>query len=85
MLFVALISLPKYVQSVLHYNNFALDVNVKGKAAPLQAWISPEGCRGLKLPEFLHNRHTKVVRLSAIRTGRLYSKEILLVLISVSG
>jgi len=24
----------------------------EGKAAPLQAWIGPEGCRRLRLPDF---------------------------------
>jgi len=43
-----------------------------GKAIPLQAWTGPEGCRRLRLPRFQDNRHMKVVRLSAIRTGRLY-------------
>jgi len=28
--------------------------------------------RRLRLPEFLYNQHMKVVRLSALRTGRLY-------------
>ena len=40
------------------------------------------------LPEFLGNRHMKVVTLSAVLTGRLYprpSQEIPLVLISVLG
>jgi len=29
----------------------------------------------LRLPQFLHNLHMKVLRLSALRTGRLYLTE----------
>ena len=47
----------------LHTNFFY----VKGKAIPLQAWGGPEGSRRL--------RHMKVVRLLAIRTGRLYPRK----------
>ena len=39
---------------------------VKAKAIPLQASKGPEA------PRFQDNRHMKVVRLSALRTGRLY-------------
>jgi hypothetical protein len=44
----------------------------KGEANPLQAWTGPEGARSLRLPDFKKIWHTKVVRLSALPTGRLY-------------
>jgi hypothetical protein len=35
----------------------------------------PLGFQELKVPEFLDNQHLKVVRLSALRTGRLYPQK----------
>jgi hypothetical protein len=46
---------------------------------PGQALGVPE----VEAPEFLENRHMKVVRLSALRTGHLYPQKGFLVLISV--
>jgi hypothetical protein len=45
----------------------------------------PWGFHEVEAPRFQDNRHMKVVRLSALRTGRLYPQEIFLVLMSVRG
>jgi len=44
----------------------------KGKAIPLQAWTGPEGSREVEAPRFQDNQHMKAVKISALRTGRLY-------------
>ena len=63
--------LLKNVQAAFAVNPASYSV-CKGKAIPLQAWTGPEGSRTLRLPDFKDNRHMKVVRLSALRTGLLY-------------
>jgi hypothetical protein len=44
----------------------------KSRGISIQAWTVPEGSRRLKLPEFQDNRHMKVARLLALRTGPFY-------------
>ena len=56
----------------------------KSISAPLQAWTVPEGSRKLRFPDFVTTAQDGV-RLSALRNGRLYPQEIIMVLISVRG
>jgi len=48
-------------------------LNLKATSATsVQVCYTPAGFQEVDAPRFLHNRYTKVVRLSALRTGRLY-------------
>jgi hypothetical protein len=53
-------------------------------SCPITGLDRPTGFQEVEAPRFLDNRHMKMVRLSALRTGR-FTQETYLVLISVRG
>jgi len=59
-----------------------VSVKGKGKAVALQAWGGSEDSRELRFQDFMTTAQDGG-RLSALRTGRLYPQEMLLVLTSV--
>jgi len=61
---------------------FCISLVKKGKAVPLHARSGPEGSRKLRFPDYVTTAQDGG-RLSALRTGRRYPQEILLVFISV--
>ena len=46
----------------------------KGKAVQLQVWTGPDGSRKLRFPDFVTTAQDDG-RLSALRTGRLYTRK----------
>jgi hypothetical protein len=50
-------------------------LKVKRQSNPITGLDRPLEFQEVEAPRFLDNRHMKVVRLSAIRTGRLYPRK----------
>ena len=70
----------------MRWNSFVYCHKIKCvKVKVKQSHYRPWGFQEVEAPRFQDNWQMKVVRLSALRTGRLYPQEIFLVLISVRG
>ena len=58
--------------NIYRYSSCSAQAGGKGKAIPVQACYMPIALQEVEAPRSQDNRHMKVVRLSAPRTGRLY-------------
>jgi hypothetical protein len=69
---------PKMIMLYKYFRNFIFLTSETCQfyqVVPLQARCGPECFRRLRLPDFHDIWHTKVVRSSASRTGRLYPRK----------
>jgi len=62
----------RHFVTVFHIMSYGPCLRFPVKQSHYRPVTDPEGSRRLRLQEFLENRRMKVVRLSALRTGRLY-------------
>jgi hypothetical protein len=58
--------------SILVFSIYLYLVYLSKKSNPITGLDRPTGFQEVEAPRFLDSRHMKVVRLSALRTGRVY-------------